>query len=237
MKRVMMVMLLGAFAGLLTGCSSSGLGSGAASTIQAAASLTSSDLKVVEASLITTSVIAADAAPVVSASILASDAVNPPPFPMRGHEFRGVRSGKDWMVRRGEGGCEMRFEAPGSMTPHLRIGSESCKLEKSADGKILITRADGTVLTINPASDAGTGELVVDGVAWTYSWSDSSVLTLKNTTTGRTLTITETADGNLFIAPPGGHPHPARWKEDGSIEGSFPADGAGFRFRHGQFQE
>lgn len=326
MKRVIMVLLLGAFAGVLTGCSSSGIGSAtgsSSSTTQPAASLTASDLKVVEASLITTSVIAADAAPVISASVLAGTDVNPPPFPMRGHEFRGARSGPDWMVKRGEGGCELRFEDPASMTPHiwigrqfcqvekksdgtilitrpdgtvvtitsatsgavtgeflvdgitwtytrsgstltlkdangvtfviteaadgrlifappadhLRIGSESCKLEKSADGKILITRADGTTLTINPASDATMGELIVDGVTWTYAWGDNSVLTLKNSMNGRILIITENADGSLIVTPPGGHPHPARWTEDGSIEGSFPADGAGFQFRHGQFQE
>lgn len=237
MKRVIMVLLLGAFAGVLTGCANNGVASGTGSSSTLTAGLTASDLSVVEASLITTSVLAADSAPTISASVLASDSSNPPPFPMKGREFRGRRAGGEWMVRRGEGGCELRLETPASMTPHLRIGSESCTLEKSADGKILITRSDGTILTINPASDGSTGEFTVDAVTWTYTWSETSVLTLKNSANGRILTITENTDGSLIIAPPGGHPHPARWGQDGALEGTFPAEGAGFRFRGGRFQE
>jgi hypothetical protein len=259
MKRFLGCLFLGILALYLTGCTDSGINSlkttattqSVTTTSQdlSALELSASDLAAVEAGLLASRLQAAQVAPSIQASIATGSSPEgeprigsaPPPamspFEMAGHRFEGHRDGNEFEIRRGENGCQVGWSENGSAPPRLMIASTPCSVERLADGGVRIVRPEGEELIVEPATNAsGTGELVVDGITWSYTWGTETLLTLTNTSDGHILTVVESDNGELSIARPGRPPHHAHWNADGELAGEFPTDGRSFRFAAGTFK-
>jgi len=237
-----LLFLLVALAISLVGCSgaSGPAGSGLAAE-DALSSLTTDDLGAVEASLVADRLAAAVEAPVVSASILSDVSAQSTTFARRGRQYRGGKSGNGMggAAGRGTGNCLVGLEGTLASPTRLMIASQACQVTKLTDGSLQITLGTGNVVTVTPPTD-GTrvSTLLVNGITWEATFGTTAaepLVVLKNTRSGRILTIEEADDGSLTVTPSGGRANRGRWASDGALELTDAGVGRGYRFRGGRW--
>jgi len=210
-----------------TGCAGSG-----SSTTDSTSLLSSEDLAAVEASLIVDRTLAASVLNDTDGNILASIGTGEGMFRYRNRQYSSQINASGLGINRGTGTCMATISGD-----HLSIGTEQCSLEKLETGEIVITRGNGSVITI-PAPD-NIGEVrnfTLGEIIWEATYGNdpgAPLVELKNTRSGIKLSISENDDGTLTIVRDLSEVFSGRWAEDGNLE---LADSLGkrYRYRYGQ---
>ena len=210
-----------------TGCAGSSSSSSDTSAI-----LSSDDMAGIEASLLVDRMLAATAVSDIDTSLLASAGSGDGMFRYRNRQYRSLNGEAGLGLQRGTGTC-MAIVSANSMT----VGTEQCSIEKLETGEIVITRGNGSVITV-PAPDT-TGDVsnfTVGEVIWevTYgSLAEEALVELRNTRSGIKLNISENDDGTLTIVRDLSEVFSGRWAEDGNLE-LADKQGKRFRYRYGK---
>ncbi|RCK78273.1 MAG: hypothetical protein OZSIB_1650 [Candidatus Ozemobacter sibiricus] len=243
----MITRVSGFFVLVLMACSLAGCGGGAGGGMGGSAvePLSTDDLAAVEAVLLADRIDAAQALP-VSASVVAdlapAEGADPvlanddTPIQRRGRAYRARRQTGGWQVQRGAGSCPVAVDR----TPagwRIQAGTETCTATRAEDGSLIITRGNGTQMTIGQIpADGGSTTLTIGQSRWqvVFGTGEAPLATLTNTRTGRTLTVTESDTGELTVVPAGGSAFPGRWSAEGELACSDLASGRQYRYRGGR---
>lgn len=237
-KMVLRFLVLSLVAVSLAGCgASSGGGNGAG--LVAIETLTTDDMAGIEASLVADRVdqgLALAVDPSILGSVLADDVNAESTFQRRGRGYKGRRQGQGWQIRRADGTCPVGVEPMGNGW-RVNVGSETCSVERLADGSLKIVRANGSEILVGPVpADGGTTTITVGDITWqaVFGTGDAALVTLTNTRSGRVLTVTESETGELTVFPSGGTPLRGRWNADGEVNCADGGTGRQYRYCGGR---
>jgi hypothetical protein len=227
LKKFFLLALLVSAMMTFTGCAGNGSGS-----FDNAATLSSDDMAGIEASLLVDRMLAATVISDGDASLLAAAGNGDGMFRYRNRQYRSLNSEAGLGLQRGTGAC-MAIVSANSMT----VGIEQCSIEKLAGGEIVITRGNGSAITV-PAPDA-TGDvsnITVGEIIWEVTYGnlpEEPLVELRNTRSGVKLNISENDDGTLTIVRDLSEVFSGRWAENGDLE-LADRQGKRARYRYGK---
>ncbi len=227
MKKHFLLTLLVSAMAAFTGCAGSGSSAADTSTI-----LSSEDVAGIEASLIVDRTLAASAVSDAEGSLLAASASDEGMFRYRNRQYCTLNGERGFGLKRGTGACIATIS-----DNQLAIGTEQCSLEKLETGEIIITRGNGSVITVPAPDDAGEVKSFTLGeIVWEATYGAAAgepLVELKSTRSGLKLSISENDDGTLTIIRDLSEVFNGRWAENGDLE-LADRQGKRFRYRYGK---
>jgi len=210
-----------------TGCAGSSSG-----TTDASAVLSSEDMAAIEASLIVDRTLAASIINEANGNLLAAVGTGEGMFRYRNRQYNSQSGAAGLGLQRGTGSCMATISEN-----QLSIGTEQCSLERLETGEIVITRGNGSVITVPaPGSVGEVNSFTLDEIIWEATYGSEigdPLVELKNTRSGIKLSISENDDGTLTIVRDLSEVFNGRWAEDGDLELS-DTQGKRFRYRYGK---
>ncbi|PKL48178.1 MAG: hypothetical protein CVV42_10370 [Candidatus Riflebacteria bacterium HGW-Riflebacteria-2] len=228
MKKFFLFALMVSAMMVFTGCAGNGSGTG---TEDMASVLSSDDIAGIEASLLADRVLAASVVSDGDPSLLASVGSSEGMMRYRNRQYRSQNGEAGLGLQRGTGSC-MAIVSANSMS----VGLEQCSIEKLETGEIVITRGNGTAITIPAPDESGdVSSLTVGEIIWEVTYGDDGepLVEIKNTRSGVKLNINESDDGTLTIVRDLSEVFRGRWAENGDLELN-DNQGKRFRYRYGK---